>query len=132
MATVGWWHRLLGKGADRLGKRPASWASATWSAGSAPWVLNDDERAGRVGAPLDCLCDRAELPEGLEGVRTTDVFDVEPLGAARFSVESSAVRSNLRASFAGPVTAPIGIRTATGAWRAVLRSFVDQYRTPRL
>ena len=41
----------------------------------APWVLVDAERAGRIGAPLDCpLCDRAELPEGLEVVRTTPVW----------------------------------------------------------
>lgn len=31
-----------------------------------PWVLDPDERAGRIGAPIDCpLCDRAELPDGL-------------------------------------------------------------------
>ena len=42
----------------------------------APWVLVDAERAARVGAPLDCPpCDRAELPEGLEVVRTTPVWD---------------------------------------------------------
>lgn len=29
-----------------------------------PWVLDDAERAGRLGTPLDCpLCDRAEMPE---------------------------------------------------------------------
>lgn len=27
----------------------------------APWVLDDDERAGRVGAPIECpQCDQAE------------------------------------------------------------------------
>lgn len=29
-----------------------------------PWVLSEEGRAGRLGAPLDCpLCDRAELPD---------------------------------------------------------------------
>ena len=32
----------------------------------APWVLDDDEREARIGAPLECpLCDRAELPGDL-------------------------------------------------------------------
>ena len=30
-----------------------------------------------------------------------------------------------------PATAPVGIRTATGEWQAILRSFVDQYRAQR-
>ena len=44
----------------------------------APWVLDEDERRARVGAPLDCpLCDRAELPvEVLAGeVRFTAATD---------------------------------------------------------
>ena len=48
----------------------------------APWVLVDAERAARIGAPLDCpLCDRAELPEGLEVVRTTPVWDERSMPA---------------------------------------------------
>lgn len=42
----------------------------------APWVLDEGERAARIGAPLDCpLCDRAELPADLHPVRRTDVWD---------------------------------------------------------
>ena len=49
---------------------------------SAPWVLNDEERAQRVGATLDCpLCDRAELPADLEVVRTTDTWDEQTMPA---------------------------------------------------
>ncbi len=49
----------------------------------APWVLDDRQRAARVGAPLDCpLCDRAELPEALRVVRTTDVWDGDTMPPA--------------------------------------------------
>jgi tellurite resistance-related uncharacterized protein len=42
----------------------------------APWVLDEAGRASRIGADLDCpLCDRAELPDGLQVVRTTEVWD---------------------------------------------------------
>ena len=48
----------------------------------APWVLDEGDRAARVGTPLDCpLCDRAELPEGLRVVRTTDVWDERTMPA---------------------------------------------------
>jgi tellurite resistance-related uncharacterized protein len=41
-----------------------------------PWVLEPAGRAGRLGAPLDCpLCDRNELPDGLDLLRTTPVWD---------------------------------------------------------
>jgi tellurite methyltransferase len=41
-----------------------------------PWAEDAGGRAARVGTPLDCpLCDRAELPDGLEVVRTTPVWD---------------------------------------------------------
>lgn len=40
------------------------------------WVLTPAGRAGRIGTELDCpLCDRAELPEGLEVVRIAGPFD---------------------------------------------------------
>jgi tellurite methyltransferase len=49
----------------------------------APWVLDDAERAARVGSPLDCpLCDRAELPDGLHVARTTEVWDEHTMPAA--------------------------------------------------
>jgi len=41
-----------------------------------PWVLQAEERTARVGTPLDCpLCDRAELPDALELVRSTPDWD---------------------------------------------------------
>ena len=47
---------------------------------SAPWVLDSQRRSQRVGTSLDCpLCDRAELPEGLEVVRTTEIWDERTL-----------------------------------------------------
>lgn len=50
---------------------------------SAPWVLDAAERAARVGSPLDCpLCDRAELPDGLRVVRTTETWDERTMPAA--------------------------------------------------
>ena len=49
----------------------------------APWVLDDDQREARIGSHLDCpLCDRAELPDDLQVVRTTDVWDEHTLPAA--------------------------------------------------
>ncbi len=49
----------------------------------APWVLDDAGRAARIGASLDCpLCDRAELPDGLELKRTTSVWDENTMPAA--------------------------------------------------
>ena len=49
----------------------------------AAWIEDDDERARRVGQPLDCpLCDRAELPEGLRPARTTATWDASTVPAA--------------------------------------------------
>jgi tellurite methyltransferase len=46
------------------------------------WVLSESGRAARIGSDLDCpLCDRAELPEGLEAVRTVGPFDQATLPA---------------------------------------------------
>jgi tellurite methyltransferase len=43
---------------------------------TAEWVETEDGRASRIGAPFDCArCDRAELPDGLRLVRTTDTWD---------------------------------------------------------
>jgi tellurite resistance-related uncharacterized protein len=48
-----------------------------------PWVLDEAERAARVGAALDCpLCDRAEFPEGLVRARVAGPFDDATLPAA--------------------------------------------------
>ena len=52
----------------------------------APWVLEAEGRAARTGTELDCpLCDRAELPDGLRVVRTTDRWDERtmPVGLRR-------------------------------------------------
>jgi tellurite methyltransferase len=39
------------------------------------WVEDPGDRASRIGTPLECpLCDRAEMPEGLELVRTAGPF----------------------------------------------------------
>ena len=43
---------------------------------TAPWVLDERGRAARIGAQLECApCDRAEPPEDLVSVRTTDTWD---------------------------------------------------------
>ncbi|MEO5899833.1 MAG: DUF3565 domain-containing protein [Ilumatobacteraceae bacterium] len=42
----------------------------------AAWVLDEHTRAQRIGTTLDCpLCDRAELPDGLDVVRTTATWN---------------------------------------------------------
>jgi tellurite methyltransferase len=47
-----------------------------------PWVLDDSERAARIGAELDCpLCDRIEMPEGLVLARTAGPFDADTVPA---------------------------------------------------
>jgi tellurite resistance-related uncharacterized protein len=49
----------------------------------AAWVLDDQARSRRVGTFLDCpLCDRAELPDAVEVVRTTDVWDETTIPSA--------------------------------------------------
>jgi tellurite resistance-related uncharacterized protein len=45
-----------------------------------PWVQDAAGRAARLGSALDCpLCDRAELPECLRFVRSTQVWDEQTL-----------------------------------------------------
>ena len=47
-----------------------------------PWVESEAGRAARVGTDLDCpLCDRAELPDGLEVTRTVGPFDADSVPA---------------------------------------------------
>ena len=49
----------------------------------AAWIEDEEERASRVGQPLECpLCDRAELPEGLEPKRTTATWEASTMPAA--------------------------------------------------
>ena len=46
------------------------------------WVLDDSERAARIGAELGCpLCDRAEMPDGLVRARTAGPFDEDTVPA---------------------------------------------------
>lgn len=41
-----------------------------------PWVLTEEGRAAWIGRELECLrCDEAEMPDGLEIVRTAGPFD---------------------------------------------------------
>jgi tellurite resistance-related uncharacterized protein len=43
-------------------------------------VLDDTERSRRIGTALDCpLCDRAELPDLLQVVRTTEIWDEQTM-----------------------------------------------------
>ena len=47
-----------------------------------PWVLDAKGRQSRIGALLTCtLCDRAELPDGLQLVRTTPKWDEHTMPA---------------------------------------------------
>ena len=48
----------------------------------APWVMDDTARSQRIGSVLDCpLCDRAELPDGLEVVSTSDIWNERTMPA---------------------------------------------------
>ena len=65
----------------------------------APWVLEEEGRAARIGTELECpLCDRAELPDGLRVVRTTDTWDESsmPAGLRRAHRLSAGVWGRLR------------------------------------
>lgn len=43
-----------------------------------PWVVTAEGRASRMGGDIDCpLCDRAELPDGLQLARTAGPFDAD-------------------------------------------------------
>ncbi len=47
-----------------------------------PWVMTEGGRAARIGTAIECpLCDRAEMPDGLEVVRTAGPFDDTTLPA---------------------------------------------------
>jgi tellurite resistance-related uncharacterized protein len=49
----------------------------------APWVEDAASRAAHVGTPLACpLCDRCELPTGLQVARTTPTWDERTVPAA--------------------------------------------------
>lgn len=66
---------------------------------SNPWVLDDAERRQRIGSGLDCpLCDRCELPEELDLLRTTPTWDETsmPDGLRRNHRVASATWGRLR------------------------------------
>jgi len=47
------------------------------------WVLQDDERARRIGQEIACpLCDMPELPEGVAVYKRTPSFDQDSVPAA--------------------------------------------------
>ena len=78
----------------------------------APWVLDDAERAARIGSVLECpLCDHAELPQNLRVVRVTETWDERTVPAGlltahrvaagtwgRLRVEQGRLRLRLRTS----------------------------------
>jgi tellurite resistance-related uncharacterized protein len=87
-----------------------------------PWVLDEVERASRIGAELDCLlCERADLPDGLRLVRTAGPFDAEtlPSGLRQEHRVAEGTWGRLRVHegsvwFAMAVDPPLEIRVETG------------------
>ena len=63
-----------------------------------PWVLTVEGRAAHLGTDLDCpLCERAELPEGLELQRTLQFDEASlPVGLRRDHKVASGVWALLR------------------------------------
>ena len=46
------------------------------------WVVADETRRARVGAPLDCpLCDRGEMPVHVRHVRDSEMWDADTMPA---------------------------------------------------
>jgi tellurite resistance-related uncharacterized protein len=92
-----------------------------------PWVLTEQGRAERIGAPIDCpLCDRAELPDGLEPARTAGPFDETTLPAALQRDHLVADRTWAvlrvlagRVAFAMATDPPIEIRLGAGDRQAI-------------
>ena len=88
-----------------------------------PWVTTEEGRAGHIGADLDCpLCDRLELPVGLEVVRTAGPFDAEtiPAGLRRAHLVADHTWALLRVLegsvvFAIETTPPVSRRVEAGA-----------------
>lgn len=59
-----------------------------------PWVVTAEGREGRIGTPIECpLCDRFELPEGLEQVRTAGPFDATSVPAGLLGAHRVAERT---------------------------------------
>ncbi len=87
-----------------------------------PWVTTEAGRAEHVETELDCpLCDRAEIPGGLEVARTAGPFDQDTLPAAlrRNHVVADGRWGCLRViegaiGFAMETTPPVEVRLAAG------------------
>jgi tellurite methyltransferase len=59
-----------------------------------PWVESEVGRRSKIGTAIDCpLCDRAELPLGLERARTAGPFDRDTLPPALFRAHCLADRT---------------------------------------
>lgn len=92
-----------------------------------PWVTTETGRAERIGAPLDCpLCDRLELPEGLEVARIAGPFDADtlPAGLRRTHYVADRTWGRLRVldgvvAFAIETTPPVSVRLHAGDTRPI-------------
>jgi hypothetical protein len=86
------------------------------------WILDAAQRAARIGTDLECpLCDRAELPEGLQLARTAGPFDPDtmPPGLRRTHTVAAGRWGRLRvvrgrASIQLEVDPPISRRLGVG------------------
>lgn len=98
-----------------------------------PWVVDEGGRRERIGAPLECpLCDRGELPDGLDKLRSTPTWDAETMPAglrsehrlaagiwALLVVEEGEVRFRSRALAGGPLTGGTDVTVVAGGAQAV-------------
>jgi tellurite methyltransferase len=86
------------------------------------WVTTASGRAARIGSRIDCaLCDRLELPEGLELARTAGPFDAEtiPAGLRRDHLVGDRTWGLLRVlegavGFAIETAPPVRVRLVAG------------------
>lgn len=97
-----------------------------------PWVLTEEGRAAWIGRDLDCVrCDQAELPEGLEVVRTAGPFDESsvPAGLQRAHRVAAATWGRLHLLEGGARftlhTAPPLVRDLVGGDRQPIPPEVD-------
>ena len=87
-----------------------------------PWVTCEAGRADHIGSQLECpLCDRLELPDGLETVRTAGPFDGDtlPAGLRRAHLVADRTWGRLRVLegsvvFAIETTPPMSVRVNAG------------------
>jgi tellurite methyltransferase len=92
-----------------------------------PWVLDEHQRAARIGADLDCpLCDRAELPDGLRLARTAGPFEAHslPPGLRDAHRVAEGTWGCLRVQkgsvlFSMESDPPIRVRVEAGGWQPI-------------